>query len=79
MCGVDVLSLNKDYTLLPSTNKGESPVSVLSIYKNSDAFFMGLDGIGLTVLPEKTNIVKRYNSTNKNSIGDVVELCYGVY
>ncbi len=68
--GVDVLSLNKDYTLLPSTNKGESPVSVLSIYKNRDAFFMGLDGKGLTVLPEKTNIVKRYNSTNKNSIGD---------
>ena len=38
--GVDVLSLNKDYTLIPSSNKGETPISVLSIYKNKDAFFM---------------------------------------
>ena len=68
--GVDVLSLNKDYTFLPSANKGESPISVLSVYKNKDAFFMGLDGKGLTVLQEKTNTAKRYNSTNGNSIGD---------
>jgi len=68
--GVDVLSINKDYSFIPSTNKGESPISVLSIYKNKEAFFMGLDGKGLTVLPEKTNFAKRYNSSNKNSIGD---------
>jgi signal transduction histidine kinase/ligand-binding sensor domain-containing protein/DNA-binding response OmpR family regulator len=68
--GVDVLSPNKDYTLLSSAIKGEAPVSVLSVYKNREAFFMGLDGKGLTVLPEKTNSVKRYNSSNKNSIGD---------
>lgn len=68
--GVDVLSLNKDYTFLPSANMGESPISVLSVYKNKDAFFMGLDGKGLTVLQEKTNAAKHYNSTNKNSIGD---------
>ncbi len=68
--GVDVLSLNKDYTFLPSSNKGESPISVLSIYKNKEALFMGLDGKGLTVLPEKTKIAKHYNSKNKNSIGD---------
>jgi signal transduction histidine kinase/ligand-binding sensor domain-containing protein/DNA-binding response OmpR family regulator len=68
--GVDVLSLNKDYTFIPSSTKGESPVSVLSVYKNSDGFFMGLDGKGLTVFSEKANTTKRYNSTNKNSIGD---------
>ncbi|WP_396185825.1 two-component regulator propeller domain-containing protein [Flavobacterium sp.] len=68
--GVDVLSLNKDYTFLPSSNKGESPISVLSIYKNKEALFMGLDGKGLTVLPEKTKVAKHYNSSNKNSIGD---------
>lgn len=68
--GVDVLNLNKDYTFLPSSNKGESPISVLSVYKNKDAFFMGLDGKGLSVLQENTNAVKRYNSLNKNSIGD---------
>lgn len=68
--GVDVLSLNKDFTFLPSTNKGESSISVLSVFKNKDAFFMGLDGKGLTVLPENSNTAKRYNNTNKNSIGD---------
>ena len=68
--GVDVLSLNKDYTFLPSSNKGESPISVLSIYKNKEALFIGLDGKGLTVLPEKTKVAKHYNSSNKNSIGD---------
>lgn len=68
--GVEVLSLNKDYTFFPSSNKGESPVSVLSIYKNKDAFFMGLDGKGLTVLTEKTKVAKHYNSSNKNAIGD---------
>jgi len=68
--GVEVLSLNKDYTFIPSANKGESPISVLSIYKNKEALFMGLDGKGLTVLPEKTKIAKHYNSKNKNSIGD---------
>lgn len=68
--GVDVLNLNIDYTFLPSANKGESPVSVLSVYKNKDALFMGLDGKGLTVLQEKTTVTKHYNSTNKNSIGD---------
>ena len=68
--GVDVLSLNKEYTLIPSSNKGESPISVLSIYKNKDAFFMGLDGKGLAVFDEKTNVVKRYNKANRNSIGD---------
>jgi signal transduction histidine kinase/ligand-binding sensor domain-containing protein/DNA-binding response OmpR family regulator len=68
--GVDVLSSNKDYTFLPSTNKGESPISVLSVYKNKDAFFMGLDGKGLSVLNQKNNAVKRYNSTSGNSIGD---------
>jgi signal transduction histidine kinase/ligand-binding sensor domain-containing protein/DNA-binding response OmpR family regulator len=68
--GVEVLSLNKDYTFLPSSNKGDSPISVLSIYKNKEALFMGLDGKGLTVLPEKTKVAKHYNSTNKNSIGD---------
>lgn len=68
--GVDVLNLNKDYTFIPSTSMGDAPVSVLSVYKNKDAFFMGLDGKGLTVFQEKSNTVKRYNSTNKNSIGD---------
>ncbi|WP_165698049.1 hybrid sensor histidine kinase/response regulator transcription factor [Flavobacterium nackdongense] len=68
--GVDVLSLNKDYSFIPSNNKGESPISVLSIYKNKEAFFMGLDGKGLTVLPEKTKVAKHYNSKNKNTIGD---------
>ncbi len=68
--GVDVISLNKDYALLPSTNIGESPISVLSVYKNKDAFFMGLDGKGLTVLQTKNNTVKHYNNANKNSLGD---------
>lgn len=68
--GIDVLSLNKDYTFLSSTKRGESPISVLSVYKNKDAFFMGLDGKGLTVLLEKTNVAKHYNSKNKNAIGD---------
>ncbi len=68
--GVDVLSLNKDYTFIPSSSKGESPVSVLSVYKNQEAFFMGLDGRGLTFFSEKSKTVKRYNSANKNSIGD---------
>jgi signal transduction histidine kinase/ligand-binding sensor domain-containing protein/DNA-binding response OmpR family regulator len=68
--GVDVLSLNKDYTLIPSSNKGESPISVLSIYKNKDVFFMGLDGKGLAVFDDKKNIIKRYNKANRNSIGD---------
>ncbi|WP_310560341.1 two-component regulator propeller domain-containing protein [Flavobacterium sp.] len=68
--GVGVLSLNKDFTFISSSNKGESPISVLSIYKNKDSFFMGLDGKGLTVLPEKTKVAKHYNSKNKNTIGD---------
>ncbi len=68
--GVEVLSLNKDYTFIPSANTGESPVSVLSIYKNKEALFIGLDGKGLTVLPENAKVAKQYNSTNKNSIGD---------
>jgi len=68
--GVDVLSHNKDYTFIPSSSKGESPVSVLSVYKNQDSFFMGLDGKGLTFFSEKSKTVKRYNSANKNSIGD---------
>ena len=68
--GVNVLSLNKEYTFISSTNKGESPISVLSIYKNREALFMGLDGKGLTVLLEKTRVAKHYNSKNKNAIGD---------
>ncbi|KAB1153697.1 hybrid sensor histidine kinase/response regulator transcription factor [Flavobacterium luteum] len=68
--GVDVLSLNKDYTLIPSSNKGETPISVLSIYKNKDASFIGLDGKGMTVFKENTNLVKQYNKANKNSFGD---------
>ncbi|MFV8465510.1 hybrid sensor histidine kinase/response regulator transcription factor [Flavobacterium sp. LB1P62] len=68
--GVDVLSFNTDYVFLPSTAKGEAPISVLSVYKNKDAFFMGLDGKGLTVLQEGTKAVKQYNSERKNSIGD---------
>ena len=68
--GVDVLSLNKDYSFLSSATKGESPISVLSVYKNKEALFMGLDGKGLAVLPSNTTTVKRFNSTNKNSIGD---------
>jgi signal transduction histidine kinase/ligand-binding sensor domain-containing protein/DNA-binding response OmpR family regulator len=68
--GLDVLSLNKNYTLIPSTNKGESPISVLSVLKNKEALFIGLDGKGLTVLPKKTNLAKHFNSTNKNAIGD---------
>ena len=68
--GVDVLSLNKDYTFLPSTIKGQSPISVLSVYKNKDALFMGLDGKGLTVLQENTKTLKHYNSANKKAIGD---------
>lgn len=68
--GVNVLSLNKDYTLIPSSNKGEPPISVLSIYKNKDVFFMGLDGKGLAVFDDKKYIIKRYNKANRNSIGD---------
>ena len=68
--GIDVLCLNNDYTLISSANKGESSISVLSVYKNQDAFFMGLDGKGLTVSHKKANITKQYNSANKNSIGD---------
>ena len=68
--GVNVLSKNKDYTLIPSSNKGESPISVLSIYKNKEFFFMGLDGKGLAVFDDKKKIIKRYNKANRNSIGD---------
>lgn len=68
--GVDVLSLNKDYTFISSTNKGESPISVLSVYKNKDGFFMGLDGKGLTFFQENPKTIMHYNSANKNSIGD---------
>ncbi|WP_310381763.1 two-component regulator propeller domain-containing protein, partial [Flavobacterium sp.] len=68
--GVDVLGLNEDYTFIPSTSKRESPVSVLSVYKNKNAYFMGLDGKGLSVFSKNYNTTKRYNSTNKNSIGD---------
>ena len=68
--GVDVLSNNKDYTLIPSSNKGGTPISVLSIYKNKDATFMGLDGKGLTVIEEKTNSGNEYNKTNKNLFQD---------
>lgn len=68
--GVDVLSQNKDFTFLPSANKGESPISVLSVYKNEQGFFMGLDGKGLAVYQPNNSTAKRYNSTNKNAIGD---------
>lgn len=68
--GVDVLSVNSDYNLLPSSKKGEAPVSVLSIYKNANALFTGLDGKGLTVFDTKSNAKKQYNSQNKNALGD---------
>lgn len=68
--GVDVLSVNKDYTFFSSSDNGEALVSVLSVYKNKDAFFMGLDGKGLKVIQEDTKSVKYYNDKRKNSIGD---------
>lgn len=68
--GVDLLTLNKDFIFIPSTSKGESPISVLSVYKNKEALFMGLDGKGLNVFNNETNNIKRYNSASKNSIGD---------
>lgn len=68
--GVNVMSFYKEYDFLPSISKGESPTSVLSVFKSKNYFYIGLDGKGLTVLQPETNAIKRYDKKWNNAIGD---------
>ncbi|MDO5980805.1 hybrid sensor histidine kinase/response regulator transcription factor [Flavivirga spongiicola] len=67
--GVNILNENNDYTFLSSTLRGETPSPVLSIYKDEDQCFLGLDGKGLSILQDDKASIKRYSKDNKKSIG----------
>ncbi|TYA84346.1 hybrid sensor histidine kinase/response regulator transcription factor [Seonamhaeicola marinus] len=72
--GVNVLLQNRDFTLLQSTAKEETSVSVLSIYKDRNQSFLGLDGKGLTVLNTNNQFLKRYSKeTSKSAGGDYIQ------
>ncbi|AOW20133.1 hybrid sensor histidine kinase/response regulator transcription factor [Urechidicola croceus] len=67
--GVNILNKNNNNELLFSDIVGVNPTPVLSIYKNNNQLFLGLDGEGLTVYNKKLNKVQYYNDTNKTSFG----------
>lgn len=67
--GVNVLNPNNNFNYLSSTLKDEGPSPVLSIYKNKDQCFLGLDGKGLSIFQEKQGVIKRYGKNNKKSLG----------
>jgi len=67
--GVNVLNQNKEYKFLQSTTKEESTSPVLSVYKNNNHFFLGLDGKGLTVLQIREENIKRFSRYNGKLIG----------
>ncbi|CAL65027.1 hybrid sensor histidine kinase/response regulator transcription factor [Christiangramia forsetii] len=67
--GINVLENNKNYELLFSDIVGENPTPVLSVFKQNNKLFLGLDGNGLTIFNSENNRVSYFNKENKNYIG----------
>ncbi len=75
--GVNILNPKSNYEFLFSDIKGENLVPVLSIHKNKDYLYLGLDGEGLVIYNLKSKIVKRYSSKLVKSFrGDYVQCIY---
>ncbi|MGZ0017630.1 hybrid sensor histidine kinase/response regulator transcription factor [Yeosuana sp. AK3] len=75
--GVNVLNPNYNYELLFSDIIGKNLTPVLSIYKNEETLFLGLDGEGLTIFNKENQEVKEFNSRLNTSIGgDYIQCIY---
>lgn len=75
--GVNILNPTNNYELLFSDILGENLTPVLSVYKNEDYLFLGLDGGGLTVYNIENQKVQRFNSRLNTLIGgDYIQHIY---
>ncbi|WP_406684602.1 response regulator [Seonamhaeicola sp. MEBiC1930] len=67
--GINILKPKMDYEFLFSDIDGEHPAPVLSIYKNKDYLFFGLDGKGLTAFNLENRDVNLFSASLNNSVG----------
>lgn len=75
--GVSTLNPNSNYELIFSDIKGENLTPVLSIYKDLEHLFLGLDGKGLTIYDARNKNVNLFNTRANTSIGgDYIQHIY---
>lgn len=67
--GISILNQENVYELLFSDIIGENPLPVLSIYKNKERLFLGLDGNGITAFEPKTKSVNFFNKQSYPAMG----------
>lgn len=66
--GISILDKKNTSELLFSDILGLNPSPVLSIYKNDEKLYLGLDGEGLTIYNAKQNTTKYFNENNNSSM-----------
>jgi signal transduction histidine kinase/ligand-binding sensor domain-containing protein/DNA-binding response OmpR family regulator len=72
--GISILNTKLKHEFLYSDIVGEKTEPVLSIYKNKDKLFLGLDGGGMTVFDNQKNKVDYFKKEQNNAIfGDYVQ------
>lgn len=65
--GISILDKTNTSELLYSDIIGLNPSPVLSVFKNEDKLYLGLDGSGLTIYNQELDDVEYYNEKNKNT------------
>jgi hypothetical protein len=61
--GISILDNKSQTEIIFSDFVGENPNPVLSIFKNSEKFFLGLDGEGLNVFDKKNNAISFFDES----------------
>ncbi|PHQ30987.1 hybrid sensor histidine kinase/response regulator transcription factor [Leeuwenhoekiella nanhaiensis] len=67
--GVSVLIPDRDFTYLYGDILGNNPSPVLSVFKDGETLFLGLDGQGLTVYDQNIDEVTYYKKETGTSLG----------
>ena len=71
--GINILSEKSDSQFLYSDIKGQNPYPVLSLYKDENLLFMGLDGNGLTVYNYTDASTQYFNKNDDYINGNYIQ------
>ncbi|MFS4457453.1 two-component regulator propeller domain-containing protein [Maribacter sp. 2304DJ31-5] len=79
--GMNFLNRNENVSIILSDSEGEVTAAVLSIYKTTDRFLMGLDGGGLTIRENNTgkSLIKKENEAGGSYIQYIMQASDGTY
>lgn len=67
--GVSILAPNRNFSYLYGDIVGNNPSPVLSVFKDQDQLFLGIDGQGLTLYDQQKDKVTYYRKELGNSLG----------